>query len=250
MKTSVGAFGVGAIGRSRPIRAGILNDTVFCAASGDPVPVRTRTFDVDAGQSVFADLFGSVQARAEGGDFVFRLIVAGATVQTKRLPCPAESFSTSASGFNTTSGTLTARAAILSGTATHFEAQCTYTATAASVRVSRVKPANVFAAFGSSFYPKSALNDSELRNACSGVYAPDTELQRAVHREHSERHAARRCRRVHPDLHQQLRHTLSKTRAGGGVRASANPPRSSPHASCALGGEPHVRWGMQARHQS
>jgi len=138
MNTSLGAFAVGAIGRVRTIRSRIVNNALVCEATGDPVPAFSKNFSTAAVKSALADLVGSLSTSTSGGD-----------------------------GFNTNSGTLTATASIINGSPTNFEGQCTYTAPATSVRVTRTKPSNVFAAIGSSFYAKSALNDTELRNVCS-----------------------------------------------------------------------------------
>ncbi len=166
MKTSLGAFGVGAIGRVRTIRARIAS-TLVCEATGDPVPAFSKNFSTAAVTSALADLIGTLSTSTDRGDFVFKFKVAGIVVQTKRLSCPTESFNVSSSGWNTNSGTLTATASIINGSPTNFLGTCTYTAPATSVRVTRVKPSNVFAAIGSSFYAKSALNDTELRNVCT-----------------------------------------------------------------------------------
>jgi hypothetical protein len=166
MKTSLGAFGVGAIGRVRTIRSRIAN-SLICEATGDPVPAFSKNFSTSAVTSALADLVGTLVTSTDGGDFVFKFKIAGIVLQTKRLSCPTESFNVSSSGWNTNSGTLTATASIINPSPTNFVGQCTYSAPATSVRVTRVKPANAFAALGSSFYAKSALNDTELRNLCT-----------------------------------------------------------------------------------
>jgi hypothetical protein len=53
---------------------------------------------------------------------------------------------------------VTARAAIVNGSATSFQGTCTYALPATSARVSLPKPAAVFTAIGSSFHAKSALS--------------------------------------------------------------------------------------------
>jgi hypothetical protein len=169
--TRAGVINVGSSGQARTIRARISNNTMLCEATGDAIPAFTTTVSTGA-QAVFGlTNLGTFSVKTEGADFVVTFKLFGfINAQTERRSCPAESYTTSAGGgWNASSGNLTARAAIIDGTATNFRGTCTYSLPATSARVSFPKPAAVFTALGNSFYTKSALNDTELRNVCNST---------------------------------------------------------------------------------
>jgi hypothetical protein len=171
VSTRAGTINVGSSGQARTIRARLSGGTMLCEATGDAIPAFTSTFSSGA-QAVFGlSNLGTFSVKADGADFVVTFKLFGfIKAQTERRSCPAESYTTSAGGgWNASSGNLTARAAIIDGTATNFRGTCTYSLPATSARVSFPKPAAVFTALGNSFYTKSALNDTELSNVCNSM---------------------------------------------------------------------------------
>ncbi|MFZ5896508.1 MAG: hypothetical protein ACOY0T_35970 [Myxococcota bacterium] len=170
VSTAAGVTNVGASGQQRPIRGRISGSTMLCEATGDAIPGFTLTFSGGAQRVFGLSSLGTFSVRTEGADFVVTFKLFGLiNAQTERRSCPAQGYTTSASGWNSSSGNLTARAAVVNGSATNFQGTCTYTLPATSARVSLPKPAAVFTAIGSSFYAKSALSDTELSNVCNST---------------------------------------------------------------------------------